>query len=208
MPGPGPRRGEDAGEQHLVILSASLWASAPRSSSLFRLSCSLNHGSNIYSTIQYLPRHFPASMTEEMVVLRGSYQRLVPVGWGLRGWGGGLCFMWQCDADASCTGTQPVLPIEDRVCKAFSDGSTRLSVNIFSRCASPFWENESHLKINLEVSMLKLCILMHAMTRGFLHPSVSSEDGRLGVRTCFSVGWVAAWIFDLCEVWQHASKDA
>lgn len=122
------------------------------------------------------------------------------------GWVGG-CVL--CDnADASWTGTQPVLPTEDGICKVFSDGSTWLSANIFSRCASPFWENESHLNFNLEVSMLKLCILMHAMTRGFLHPSVSSEDRRLGVRTCVSVGWVAAWIFDLCEAWQHASKDA
>lgn len=155
------------------------------------------------STIQYLPQHFHPSMTGEMVMLWGSYQRLVP-----ERLGGGLCLKWRWDADASCTGTQPVLPIEDGICKVFSDGSTRLSANIFSRCASPFWENESHLKINLEVSMLKLCILMHAMSRGFLHPSVSSEDRRLGVRTCVSVGWVAAWIFDPCEAWQHASKDA
>lgn len=40
----------------LVILSAAWWVSAPRRRCVFGLSCSVNHGFNIYLTIQYLPR--------------------------------------------------------------------------------------------------------------------------------------------------------
>lgn len=57
--------GDEADEDYLVILSATLWASAPHSSSVFRLSCSVNHRFNIYLTIQYLPRRFAARVTEE-----------------------------------------------------------------------------------------------------------------------------------------------
>lgn len=55
----------EVGEHYLVILSAALRASAPRGSSVLRLSCSVNHGFNIYLTIQYLPRRFAAGVTEE-----------------------------------------------------------------------------------------------------------------------------------------------
>lgn len=72
-------RGEwgDGDEHYLVILSAAIWASALHRSSVFRLSCSVNHGFNIYLTIQYLPRRFATCVTEAIMLLWGSYERLV-----------------------------------------------------------------------------------------------------------------------------------
>lgn len=55
-PGRGPGRAGWWRWAPLVILSAAWWVSAPRRRCVFGLSCSVNHGFNIYLTIQYLPR--------------------------------------------------------------------------------------------------------------------------------------------------------
>lgn len=102
--------GDEADEDYLVILSATLWASAPHSSSVFRLSCSVNHRFNIYLTIQYLPRRFQHAWLRNAAARILSNTRYIThlrvrLGGRRRGWR--MSHLLQRDADARCAGTEP-----------------------------------------------------------------------------------------------------
>lgn len=115
------RRGGEGDARYLVILSAASWASAPRGSSIFRLSCSVNHEFNIYLTIQYLPRRFAARVTEEIVLRilsKTRYTRHLKGG-GWRRWGVVVSQLHQWDTNARYTGTEPLPHLEICVCTVF-----------------------------------------------------------------------------------------
>lgn len=150
--------GGEADEDYLVILSAALWASAPHSSSVFRLSCSVNHGFNIYLTIQYLPRRFAARVTEERCgedpikhslhhAFKGEVgreeERMENVSSiATRHW---CKVCWNRARSAARN-----VFLQTVLCRIHSTGYTHLV-----RCVSALQENDSHLKFNLQYKYFK-----------------------------------------------------